>query len=309
MAAEFRFDQVTPGVGTPNRSRHDLVPNEIITLTATTPLPGAGITYTWELLDKRGSAALLSSPSGQITTIGPFGQIKQPSAFKVLLTVNDNGNITRSIRICSVRTLLSELRVPVFGETAPAAQTFDSNNPDLSTDNAIYVDRSGTGVTEQNAFDYTEWAWELISRIEIAYALAAGGLYDSDFAGIALGRLTRTGVSTYAVIKDNLVAGAPPTIANNISQGYQAGSIWVDQSLAPTNHVWLAAGEDAGDMIWVEVAGGGGSSNPGIKFHLRSGDNIVVLADYQYIVKSPAPILDGGSSLTISPGAQLVVLP
>lgn len=305
MAAQFRFDQVTPGVGTPNRSRHDLVPNEIITLTATSPAPGPGITYTWELLDKRGTTALLSSPSGQVTTIGPFGSIVQPCAFKVQLTVNDNGNITKSVRICSVRTALSLLRVPVFGETAPLAQTLSTNDPDLSTDNAVYVNRSGTGVTEQNAFDYTEWSWELITRLEAAFVLLSSAIYDSDFVGTALGRMVRTGTNTYAVIKDNLSAVTPPTIANNVSQGYQAGSIWVNLA---TNQVWIAGGENAGDMIWREVSGGG-SSAPGIKFHLRSGDNIVVQADYQYIVKSPAPILDAGSTLTISPGAQLVVLP
>lgn len=305
MAAQFRFDQVTPGIGTPNRSRHDLVPNEVITLTATSPAPGAGITYAWEILDKRGSSALLSSPSGQVVTIGPFGQIKQPSAFKVQLTVNDNGNITKSVRICSVRTLLSTLRVPVFGETSPVAQTLDSNNPDLSTDNAVYTNRSGTGVTEQNAFDYTEWSWELVTRVEAAFVLLSGAIYDSDFAGTELGRMIRTGTGTYAILKDNLVAAVPPTIANNVSQGYQAGSIWVD---LVTNQVWIAGGESAGNMIWLEVAGGG-SSAPGIKFHFRSGDNVVVPADYQYIVKSPAPIIDAGAVFTISPGAQLVVLP
>lgn len=178
-SAEFRFDQVTPGLGTPNRSRHDLVPGEVITLTATTPAPGPGITYTWEILDKRGSAAVLSSTSGQVVTIGPFGDINQPSAFKVQLTVNDNGSISKSVRICSVRTLLANLRVPVFGETAPAAQTLDSNNPDLSTDNAVYTDRSGTGVTEQNPFDWTEWAWELVTQVEALSATSSETLQEA----------------------------------------------------------------------------------------------------------------------------------
>lgn len=62
------------------------------------------------------------------------------------------------------------------------------------------------------------------------------------------------------------------------------------------------------DYIQANIGAGGGS-NFGIKFHLRAGDNFVVQPDYQYIVKSPAPIIDGGASLTILGGAQLVVLP
>jgi hypothetical protein len=76
-------------------------------------------------------------------------------------------------------------------------------------------------------------------------------------------RLVRTAVSTYATIKDNLYAGVSPTGSDNASAGYEAGSIWVKQSLDPTNHVFIAAGEDAGSMIWLEV---GASSNNVIIF-------------------------------------------
>lgn len=74
-------------------------------------------------------------------------------------------------------------------------------------------------------------------------------------------RLVRTAAGTYKRIKDNLNAGVAPTVADNTSLGYEAGSIWVDQSLAPTNHVYIAAGEDAGDMIWLEVGAGGATSD------------------------------------------------
>lgn len=57
------------------------------------------------------------------------------------------------------------------------------------------------------------------------------------------------------------------------------------------------------------MGAGTGSGTLGVKFHLRLGDNFVVQPDYQYIVKAPGPIIDAGASLTISPGAQLVVIP
>lgn len=166
MPAQFRFDQVTPGTGTAGLSRHDLVPNEIITLVATSPAPGAGITYSWEILDKRGSAATLSATTGQTVTIGPNTAIVALCGFLVELTVNDNGVITKSQRVCSVRSTNAGLRAALFPETAPDAQTLSLNDPDLSTDNALYVDRSGLGVTEQNPFGWSEWAWEVVNAIE-----------------------------------------------------------------------------------------------------------------------------------------------
>lgn len=172
MPAAFRFDQSTPGPGTANRSRHDLIPGEKVTCVATSPAAGAGVTFTWEILDKRGSAAVLSSTSGQNVDIGADSDITSFCAFYVLLTVNDNGVITKCARICSVRSPNAGLRPPVFGETSPAAQTLNNNDPDLSTDNAVYTNRSGTGVTEQNPFDWTEWAWEVGLVVE---GLANGG--------------------------------------------------------------------------------------------------------------------------------------
>lgn len=212
---------MTPGPGTPGESRHDLVPGEVITLVATSPV-GAGVTYTWELLDKVGTAAVLTSTTGSTVTIGLAPNITQPCAFLIKLVANNGGTITEDIRIASVRTASLGLRTPLFPETAPASNRLGLNDPDLSTDNASYLDRAGTGVAEKNWRGWAEWAWELTQAVE---SLSSGG--------------------------------------------------------AP---------------------------NTGIKFHLRSGDAIVVDPDYQYIVKSPAPIVDPGATLTVTPGAQLVVL-
>lgn len=174
MPAEFRIDQATPGAGTAGRSRHDLVAGEEISLTATSPAPGAGITYAWEILDKRGSLAVLSASSGQTVTIGAAGTIAAPCSFLIELTVNDNGVITRTRRIASVRTAVTGLRVPVFPETAPDANKLDLNTPDLSTDNALYADRSGLG-SGQNWAGWSEWAWEIVNAIEAGGGGGSGG--------------------------------------------------------------------------------------------------------------------------------------
>ncbi len=163
----MRIDQVTPGVGVAGRSRHDLVPNEIITLTATSPAPGPGVSFAWEIIDKRGSAGVLSAGTGTTVSIGINTTIVRPCAFLIELVANDNGVITRTRRIASVRTAVAGLRVPVFPETAPDANKFSLNDPDLSTDNALYADRSGLG-SQQNWSGWAEWAWELTMAVEAA---------------------------------------------------------------------------------------------------------------------------------------------
>lgn len=182
--AEFRIDQATPGAGTPGLSRHDLVPGEVITIEVTDPLPGAGISYTWEIVDAVGSTATLDSTTAQTVNIGAAGLINEPCAFRIRLTVDDNGDVTVVDRIASVRTPVTGLRVPVFGETAPRGATLSVNDPDDSVDNAVYVDRSGRGTTEQNWRGWAEWAWELVTIIEsLSGGSAPIGPAGGDLAG------------------------------------------------------------------------------------------------------------------------------
>ncbi len=166
--AVFRIDQVTPGVGTAGVSRHDLVPGEVITLTATAP-SGGGVVHTWEILDKAGSAAVLSATTGTSVTIGTSGAVTQPCAFKIKLSSNDAGNVTTQVLLASVRTASAGLRIPLFGEVAAVDGTLTTNDSGTSTDNAVYVDRAGTGATEQNWRGWAEWAYE------ITLAAEAGG--------------------------------------------------------------------------------------------------------------------------------------
>lgn len=169
--ALFRIDQATPGAGTAGLSRHDLVPGEIITLTATSPV-GAGITYAWEILDKVNSTAVLSGTTGSSVTIGNAGLINQPCAFLIRLTVNNNGTITTEERIASVRSLKG-LRIPLFPETAPASNTLTSNDPSLSTDNANYANRGGVSAG-QNWRGWAEWTYEVVMVLESLSASPTG---------------------------------------------------------------------------------------------------------------------------------------
>jgi len=174
--AEYRIDQATPGAGVPNVARHDLIAGEILTLTAISPAPGAGVSYLWEIVDKIGSTATLSATTGASVTIGPGGSIVQPCGFQVRLTANDNGVITVVERVFSVTTTNLGLRVPLFAETSPPEADLGSNDPDASTDNAVYVDRAGLGVADQNWRGWAEWAY----RITIALDAASGGAVDTD---------------------------------------------------------------------------------------------------------------------------------
>lgn len=61
------------------------------------------------------------------------------------------------------------------------------------------------------------------------------------------------------------------------------------------------------DNCTLEISSsGGGGSNSGIKYHLKSGDNIVVEDFFQYYLYCNF-ILDNGSVFTINSEGQLVV--
>lgn len=71
-----------------------------MTLQVIDPLPGA--TYGWSILQKIGSVAALTSPTGTSTTIGPGGSVTAPSAFLVQCTETTAGGITTSRRLAAV---------------------------------------------------------------------------------------------------------------------------------------------------------------------------------------------------------------
>lgn len=169
--AQFRIDQVTPGAGTAGRARTDLIAGEIITLVATQPT-GPGVTYTWEILDRVGSAAVLSATTGATVTIGDASAIVAPCTFVIKMTASDG---TSSIRIASVRAPRSGLRYRGFGETSPPSARINANTPDLSTDNSVYANLAGTGSSGQNWRGWAESDREIVNAIETLAASGGGG--------------------------------------------------------------------------------------------------------------------------------------
>lgn len=238
--ATLRIDQATPGPGTDGQSRHDLIPGEVITLVATAPT-GPGITYTWEILDKAGSTAVLSATTGISVSIGLAAAITQPCAFLIKLTVNDNGTVTETVRIASVRTLSTALRLPLFPETAPTSGRLNSNTPDQSTDNAYYPNRAGTGAAGQNWRGWSEWAYELTLAVEAAAGGGGGGP-----TGPATGDLSGTYPSPLVVGLQGVPISAVAPTNGQVLQ-YNSGTLQWEPTTLPTS---------AGPSVFVYQEGG-----------------------------------------------------
>lgn len=232
--ATFRIDQATPGAGIAGVSRHDLIDGEVISLVATEPT-GPGVTYSWEIIDKVGSVASLTSTTGSSTSIGNAGQVTQPCSFLIQLAANDNGTITYQRLICSVVTATLGLRIPLFSETASPTGTLASNDPTESDDNAVYTDRAGLGVTEQNWRGWMEWVYQLTLHLEsvsnnlpaasdipndsgVSGQTVADALdqLDSDVTA-ALGSLTASGIANDSTVSGTTVADALDTLAPALS--------------------------------------------------------------------------------------------
>lgn len=225
--AQFRFDQGTEG--TPGESRHDLVAGSVISLVALDPAPGPGVTHNWEIIDKVGSTATLTAAIGTTVDIGPSGAIVQPCTFEVELTADDNGTVTTIKRICSVRTALQGLRYPMFGELAPISNKLGLNDPDVSTDNALYADLAGLGSAAKNWRSYAEWAKEMVDALE---SVGGGG----PPTGAAAGDLDGT-------YPNPLVGGLR--------------NIPIDDPLSPTDGQVLAFNQAGGEWRAVDASASG----------------------------------------------------
>jgi hypothetical protein len=202
MAAQFRIDQVTPGQGVLDRSRHDLIAGEIITLVVPSPAPGA--TYTWEIIDKIGSTATLSSTSGTSVTIGNAAAVVAFCGFLVELTETIGTAVSRKRRIASVRSTNTGIRPIFFAETATKTDKLDSNSPANSTDNALYSDRAGLGDAEQNWRGWAEAIYEMALAVESSAQLTSS-------APAAIAASAVVGVSIEAARADHVHAHGAQT--------------------------------------------------------------------------------------------------
>lgn len=152
------------------------------------------------------------------------------------------------------------------------------------------------------------WEWTLLDRPAASAASITGAA--SPVAG-----LTPDVPGSYLVrLRTWLDAGM--TVLDDVDKGitfvrYVPVPTWRIPAAGETTEVDPNRGwaEEVNDILAYIQANIGSGGATGIKFHLRSGDAIVVPADFQYIVKAPGPIIDAGASLTILPGAQLVVIP
>lgn len=138
-------------------------------------------------------------------------------------------------------------------------QLIDEATTLAGTDHLV-VQVAGDATTKKITADNAQ-----ASLVDAAAVALAGAVMNTDFAGSALGRLTRTGSGTYAVIKDELAAVSVPTVNDDASAGYQAGSLWITPTavyvcmdpgvgFATWHRIWqktTAAPEDVGAVAAV----------------------------------------------------------
>lgn len=204
MAAQFRIDQVTPGAGTLDRSRNDLIPGEIISLVVSSPVVGAA--YTWEIVDKAGSTAVLSSASGTTVSIGLAGTIVAFCAFLVELTETIGSTVTRQRRKAAVPGAVTGLVPLLFGERANSRAKRSAKDADASTDNAVYSDLAGvTGDNEQNWRGYAEQLFRAVRFVEQSLS-GSGGMLQSQFAAATGGEFVTTDTFDVLVTQNITVA-------------------------------------------------------------------------------------------------------
>jgi hypothetical protein len=122
---------------------------------------------------------------------------------------------------------------------SPAAVAANTTHRTSSGVDHTYIDQDVT-TTSSPIFAVTNMTGS-------AADLDSNAVHDADFAGATLGRMTRTGVGTYAVIQDNLAAAVAPAVGDDDTAGYGVGSLWIDTT-ADTAYVCVDAG--TGAAVW-----------------------------------------------------------
>ena len=77
--------------------------------------------------------------------------------------------------------------------------------------------------------------------------LRQGTLNDGSFAGTYAGQVIRTGAGAYGVLKHNLSASASPAVANDSSEDYAVGSVWIDTT---NDNIFQCVDATVGAAVW-----------------------------------------------------------
>ncbi len=162
--------------------------------------------------------------------------------------------------------------------------------------------------------------WEAIKDTETDVAtLTTDALKDADFAGTQTGPLLRTGVSTYAVRKDNMTAVVAPTVTDDTNAGYIVGSNWYDVT---ADEAYTALDVSAGAAVWKGTTSAGVvSSNLIFAYNrtdqsqfsvissLTTAANPVNFSTNYFWLESPASGLLKINQGSLVGGGQYMVLP
>lgn len=182
--------------------------------------------WRWTLLDRPiGSAAALTSTTSATPSITPDiagGYLVQ------LQTYTDAG-----------ATVLDDQDVQLIGIAFPTPQDWQ-------------VPAAGE-TTERGSRGWATPVEYMIRKLQTAIGAVSDAILNSQFAGAALGRMTRTttGPATYAIIKDNLTAGSQPAITNDSTQGYAVGSLWGNSGSLVG--MWICQDPKPSSAIWVRI--------------------------------------------------------
>jgi hypothetical protein len=140
---------------------------------------------------------------------------------------------------------------------------------------------------------------------------AAGAVMDSDFAGSHAGRLKRTGVGTYEVIKDNNATAAPGE-DDDSSEGYVVGSRWLN---GLTGALYECVDATEGAAVWPRVDNAIpldvpiSSSDTTIEIvDSHHGRTILCTADTEITIEVPSALSTGVRVRLYAMGAGQIVI-